>query len=1713
MVDRILELIASMDLTREIDILQKNRALGNAKHKSMVIEKFKSITTLLAESLFCWAAQTPLRREECKRLILHLSKVQLSETKDGSLDKINLILLFALLYSIDSSYLLVIEDLTEGLGQFPITNDPQFIPEIHKEIKEGNWECPGMLGVVQLAWSVSLTILRQIPIDSQILEKEGFIEDDEVVLDKALKEKPFNFIEKALLAESNLPLDTFHAQKLHSILTDFIHHLSDRVRIMKNIADENARKIAANVREGLEPPTNLEQPYEDLLNCLAALYTNSQCEDLVEDYWYDHLYTSTPFRNQSLKQIALYRFVRLPGDFLPPSLFVPYLNFLCGIATSAKAAQSAYNFLRMNNQPLARGSNLSWDNFLNAFTQYYNNMRGQHPQSMYETIYQTSSRSSLRCISPQELKGLTAVLRLIQVISLHDESSRIALCSNSAWSPIHVFVGLLTCGVPISLKTCLLKTLAAFSASPNLGGKVWQAIESAGIVPAYDGVPGYTSRGLRQDIEEIESRCEEFPLSQAFLELLLALAKAGVPQQASSGSASVPGFKPSFELFKNQIFLPHDSRTYKNGAERWALARKSMELFLQLLRDYQPPPQNLPPTEMWNNPSHMLLLELIQDSLLLRQTLSVLHDAVQALELYVPISGRKDLEHTLLCLLEVLLLVSKLQRHALNREVKGDMLLIGIDRLLLTMNVRSGACDHLLNVALLLGHHVTLPRVAALTCRVLGLVGSSPSGQTHMLPLLTTPASRGVLFRQNFVQLLDHAGLDEEHTRASEAALGLLKACLRLPGPNVAHFLLGFVDGNGIGSAELRSDLLEPGVRGFPRTALHAVLAALPALPEDLSAAAHDLLFLLTSTPATSAATLRYLSSHDFVHHSLSSLPAAVAAGEGPARLLAAGWVLRVAALDLRYHASHRQRSQLRRLIGLLVTGADPDPDPDAHAEPPLDVSLVWNGGPSPPEARGILLSLLEAAELTVDAPPALHCQFLTRAPEMMRLCEEAAAGGARLVNVPLLHQMLCRLLREAGSAAPHDPLDAEVQDALDHALALNQARRSLAAQRHFLEAWRQLVEVVVAVSPSELADQPPHRSFLHTLALELTRRLLDDAAHSELSSILVSTLLLLVTTLRTLYAAAARGPRDAAPLPSSLQLVLRGTLDCVLRFKQAAQSVRASLYAALLNYLEIRADFSPSSASAAASASMLAAPKETAEEQFHRENYEALRDDLPQLVHVLSHEASAGHVVCRLLALSCLDALAALDRRAGTPLSSDSPVLAYLAAQGHLRVLLDGVQSDDHNLIKLITEGDRDLRPLYLWEVRASLLTRLALNPVNARLLLQAGLLTKLSEMEVFKYHPADSDLLEAEGEDVYLSLVYGGAVTGAVRICMAVLTALGPRDDSAVSQVLLFLSSNADAVVEAMRVPTKASLGEALRQLALLTSVVASASPPALYSDQKDVAALETAAQTQRLRRHLLMLLPHFKPDSRLGEVVEELPQISEDGACVREASRTALLRVFANCLAHARDNLLHDDALYTDATLLFQPTTEPLDASFRGARRLSLGTLLSALDQASREFLKARAKREETLKTLKEIETAHFDSLRQFVSPSLVASASPSAVRKLAAIYLDSLVEQHTQQEELSVHAVEACMFLLYRHLQYYLKTDQIAGGKKPSLRDSEVSLPFNLTADQAAELKAKVRVPVEEMLPRITQVEKLYSSSAGHVPFLEGCITRVRWLIAS
>jgi nuclear pore complex protein Nup205 len=66
---KIIDAIESLDITKELDLLTKNRALGPPKHHRMVLDIFEEIRQNLAMALFNFASQSGLPKDATIQLI------------------------------------------------------------------------------------------------------------------------------------------------------------------------------------------------------------------------------------------------------------------------------------------------------------------------------------------------------------------------------------------------------------------------------------------------------------------------------------------------------------------------------------------------------------------------------------------------------------------------------------------------------------------------------------------------------------------------------------------------------------------------------------------------------------------------------------------------------------------------------------------------------------------------------------------------------------------------------------------------------------------------------------------------------------------------------------------------------------------------------------------------------------------------------------------------------------------------------------------------------------------------------------------------------------------------------------------------------------------------------------------------------------------------------------------------------------------------------------------------------------------------------------------------------------------------------------------------------------------------------------------------------------------------------------------------------------
>ena len=274
------------------------------------------------------------------------------------------------------------------------------------------------------------------------------------------------------------------------------------------------------------------------------------------------------------------------------------------------------------------------------------------------------------------------------------------------------------------------------------------------------------------------------------------------------------------------------------------------------------------------------------------------------------------------------------------------------------------------------------------------------------------------------------------------------------------------------------------------------------------------------------------------------------------------------------------------------------------------------------------------------------------------------------------------------------------------------------------------------------------------------------------------------------------------------------------------------------------------------------------------------------------------------MLALSVLDELVHLDGRGSWTY--------YMSNQGYLRHIIESMSVEDGELAQLLSPDPENVRALYVYESKMALLTRLASTVAGAELLLESGLMLRLSEMTIFSSRPdvtaaPSSNAMDVVGEEE--SLIpsplarYHQILFPALRLCQALLSSLGAANRSASSQVRHFVASNEELVRSVLRGGGGArgpwTLSH-LQELSLLTGVISRAFSG---DDGEDTAAtsaaeMDKSAHLTRVQRLMLTLVP-------LCDLSEEgLRRLKEDlSPAGRGRGFTLMLEVVANVMTFAR------------------------------------------------------------------------------------------------------------------------------------------------------------------------------------------------------------------
>lgn len=391
-----IELLKSLDISKELDLLTKNRALGPPKHHRMVLDLFEEIRQNLASVIFNYAAQSGLPKDvtlmlirklinyclKCDPVIIlnafseYLKKSKLSGPR-GEMSDVTTTLTMALLYALDLSIIHRREDGEEVVRRLPIINDESFFDDIMQELlinddaadSNDKWESSGLRALSILALGLACGTLRMAP-QNLYANSQQLIEKDEELVDFAIHLKIFEFLNFTFMENSIIFRTEFFYRRLHILFTDFIEIMHTKVTELRARADETARTVLSYQQQGLEPPTNIDNNFANLLCAIGKFYENDKLNlQLCLEYWGPMEHSGTYHRTSS-RSVCLFKFMRLAGDLLPQTLFIPYLKMLAGLSGNPQAARNAFNLLKQGNGASGTPS-VSWDHFFTSLARYY----------------------------------------------------------------------------------------------------------------------------------------------------------------------------------------------------------------------------------------------------------------------------------------------------------------------------------------------------------------------------------------------------------------------------------------------------------------------------------------------------------------------------------------------------------------------------------------------------------------------------------------------------------------------------------------------------------------------------------------------------------------------------------------------------------------------------------------------------------------------------------------------------------------------------------------------------------------------------------------------------------------------------------------------------------------------------------------------------------------------------------------------------------------------------------------------------------------------------------------------------------------------------------------------------------------------------------------------------------------------------------------------
>ncbi|KAI9590013.1 nuclear pore complex protein Nup205 [Glossina fuscipes] len=1570
--DRILDLLeVELDLTNETLLLAKNRALGPSKHQNQITELFQNIRLALVTALFNWSAQRSLPATIVTRLIKVLSKYKSTEAS-GSIDDVTLTMLFALLYAYDTSILQTQEDnpLIQNLN---MVKDGEFAQQIYnvlmsETIPEQN---DGINSFIKFSFGLSLCGLRHA---SQYLQSSVYkvVNHDEQLVDDAIYANVFKFIYYFLLEKDIIYKNEFFFRRLHMLFTDFIDFMHSKVTELRGRADETAKTVMSFINEGLEPPANLDCNFEMLTLCIGKFYKNNCANpSLCMEYW-GPLDVSQASAKSTTRSVSLFKFIRLAGELLPRTLFVPYLKMIAGLSCYEQSARNTFNLLKQTSG-LTGSSTLSWEHFFSSLTRYYTNLRQEYCSST-ETIYR--SRAVKRAINPNEIEGLGVVLEVIRSVAEYDEVARIAMCEHPNWNPLCTLIGLLTCSIPLALKADILLALAALGKSRETANLLWNNLEASQIIETIPSTNTHSTSNIVLEIEQNECRLEKYPLTQGILELLYSLITSGIPKNLGCGSRK-PGFDPYLRFIVNNIFLKFCNRNYKDPIEKWIIGVKCLKILQYLLDTYEVKSQHFEENKSDEAPPGFhIMLQLQTKTEFLRLILSIIDTVHVYLDACKNFPGKIHVEECALYCLKIIRfgLVHQdafLEAHSL---ANSTILLCGLKKILLDINPRTKKPDHLLNTTSFIMYSNWLPSNSFEAVKILHVISKQSIMHSHIFEILTQNENTRNRLRQGFVECLEHDYIPSNNVvkvdgveplrielQTKEAILELIQDNLYHPSPNLAFFLLGFdndkdhlFQNQRLGILEWSSNCTKSLISLLDNhLEMRNLTTCLDIDMERIVERTFCLLHSLCAIQKTSDSILRYIRSrNDFLYRHLKELP--LVKMDNSSVIKQNSYLFKCAAIELKITTAKGQLSRFEHICKLFL-GVSAKGNQEIS---PIELNNFFTHSAnvfgeaalnnSPSKDHNILLSdVLNCIEFEDDKLPDAKWNYFDNAKikPLLSECEHKSEQEVKLVDIKKLRSILHSELKTIQNIASGQRkiILKEIESVLLYAVKVNEQRRKHFATIKFVEAWSQVTEVLFNCAPNSCL--PP--AIKQELIMEILQKILNKVTLNQLMSeeaILMSgTILLLLANLSNCFSLT---PENALEMNDSdefkdgistshvksnalnLKYILKHILDWIIVSGVSSQKLRINLYAALLKCLTVIKAQNKNQKSNKIEEDHFVSRLDKSIENINealdpnqvRMLVKVLSSFGDKLMQIICHDCIAGHDICKILALACIDVLLEVEAMTN--------FMSFIDNRGYLPHIVESLLKSNDELCRILNNIPENMKCLYIYESKMSMFLYLANTYTGAEMLLSNKILEVLASMTVFNLHPdlRRTEIWQAQGLSSFISPIdvrFRQILFPALHLCDCLVTTLGSENHSVISQVVHFLLSHSDMIELVLRSVNSFSDLGLLEELALITGVIARTFVQETISLRNLEFINDVGVNLYRIRKLMLSVLARFIiRDSHFKDMTKSKNTAYEPNELNKAIHIKYFLEVAANVILYCRNVVSNNSADHKSCGLLFSP-----------------------------------------------------------------------------------------------------------------------------------------------------------------------------------------------